>query len=98
MNLLIKKYLASIFVIIVLVAIVVSCSKSDDNYVEPTFAVSVNLSTVPYPKLSDYHFFQGEQKNLSPNQSVLPYEPASSLFADYAHKKRFVWKYILIWT
>ena len=92
MNLLIKKYFASIFVIILIVAIVVSCSKSDDDkYVEPTFAVSVNLATVPYPKLSDYHFFQGEQKNLSPNQNVLPYEPASSLFADYAHKKRFVW-------
>ncbi|MGV3697429.1 hypothetical protein [Flavobacterium sp.] len=30
-------------------------------------------------------------KNQIPSLNVLPYEPASSLFSDYAHKKRFVW-------
>lgn len=54
-------------------------------------AVVVNLADVPYPKLSDYHFFNGEMKNQNPSLNVIPYEPASSLFADYAHKKRFVW-------
>jgi uncharacterized repeat protein (TIGR03806 family) len=53
--------------------------------------VSVNLENVPYPKLSDYKFFSGELKNQTPSTNVLPYEPASSLFTDYAHKKRFVW-------
>ncbi|MCX6184692.1 MAG: hypothetical protein NTX74_06555, partial [Flavobacterium sp.] len=43
------------------------------------------------PKLSDYHFFVGELKNQNPAYAVLPYQPASSLFSDYAHKKRFVW-------
>jgi uncharacterized repeat protein (TIGR03806 family) len=30
-------------------------------------------------------------KNQIPSLGVLPYEPASQLFTDYAHKKRFVW-------
>jgi len=46
---------------------------------------------VPYPKLSDYKFFEGDIKNQTPSLNVITYEPASSLFSDYAHKKRFVW-------
>lgn len=57
---------------------------------EPT-GVSVDLTTVPYTKLSDYRFFQGELKNQTPLEGVIPYEPASGLFTDYAHKKRFIW-------
>lgn len=71
-----------------------SCSSDDDAQYVPidnTPAVKVNLSEVPYAKLSDYHFFNGDLKELAPNTKVLPFEPASSLFADYAHKKRFVW-------
>lgn len=45
----------------------------------------------PYKWLSTYGFFEGDLKNLSPNDALLPYEPASSLFTDYAHKSRFVW-------
>ncbi len=51
----------------------------------------VDLTQVPYQKLSDYKFFAGEMKNQIPSLGVLPYEPASPLFTDYAHKKRFVW-------
>lgn len=68
----------------------ISCSDNDDEYTVLS-PVTVNLSTVPYPKLSDYHFFVGDMKNQVPESDVLPYEPASSLFTDYAHKKRFVW-------
>jgi hypothetical protein len=53
--------------------------------------VVCDLSQVPYPKLSDYHFFDGELKNLQPALGVLSYKPASELFSDYALKKRFVW-------
>jgi uncharacterized repeat protein (TIGR03806 family) len=53
--------------------------------------VSVDLTQVPYARLSDYKFFIGEIKNQIPSLNVLPYKPASSLFTDYAHKKRFVW-------
>ncbi|HRE78391.1 MAG TPA: hypothetical protein PLL09_11265 [Flavobacterium sp.] len=51
----------------------------------------VDLTQVPYPKLSDYKFFVGDIKNQNPSYGVLPYKPASSLFTDYALKARFVW-------
>jgi len=54
-------------------------------------AVSVDLTLVPYPKLSDYKFFKGVMKDQIPSDAVLPYEPASSLFTDYALKKRFIY-------
>jgi uncharacterized repeat protein (TIGR03806 family) len=52
---------------------------------------SIDLTQVPYPKLSDYKFFVGAIEEQLPTLNVIPYEPASSLFTDYAHKKRFVW-------
>jgi len=75
-----------------LFVIIFSCSKNDDDgEYTPISPVTVDLSQVPYPKLSDYKFFENELKNLSPALNVLPYQPASALFSDYAHKKRFVW-------
>lgn len=57
----------------------------------PASSVTMDLSQVPYPKLSDYKFFGGMMKNQIPTLNVLPFEPESSLFTDYALKKRFVW-------
>lgn len=57
----------------------------------PISPVDVDLSQVPYPKLSDYNFFEGTLADQMPVAGVLPYLPISSLFTDYAHKKRFVW-------
>lgn len=67
-----------------------SCSNQDDNYV-PVSPVVMDLSQVPYPKLSDYAFFEGDLKDQKPAYKVIPYKPASELFSNYAHKKRFVW-------
>jgi uncharacterized repeat protein (TIGR03806 family) len=67
-----------------------SCSDSDE-YEKITPPVVVDLSQVPYQKLSDYNFFKDDIKNLIPNDRVLPYQPASELFTDYALKSRFVW-------
>lgn len=70
-----------------------SCG-TDNDYTpvpEPVSPVVVDLTSVPYPKLSDYKFFQGNIKDQNPSLDVLPYEPASQLFTDYAHKKRFIW-------
>ena len=53
--------------------------------------VNFNIDAVPYSKLSTYAFFKGDIKNLNPVSRVIPYEPASSLFTDYASKKRFIW-------
>ncbi|MFM7018923.1 hypothetical protein [Flavobacterium sp.] len=68
-----------------------SCSTKDDYVSVPVSPVVVDLTQVPYPKLSDYKFFEGELKNMSPAYGVLPYKPTSELFTDYAEKKRFVW-------
>lgn len=86
-----KYYLLSIFILITSVSIFISCSDDEDEQYVPVSPVVVDLTQVPYPKLSDYKFFEGEMKNLTPSLNVLPYEPASVLFTDYAHKKRFVW-------
>ena len=89
-----KKYVLFVFLILV-TTYFISCSNDDKENEEytpiPTSPVVVDLTQVPYLKLSDYHFFEGDLKNLNPSLDVLPYEPASSLFSDYAHKKRFVW-------
>ena len=77
----------SLFAILILF----SCSNSNQEEYIDLPEVSVNLTTVPYAKLSDYHFFDGPMKDQKPALDVLIYEPASSLFTDYAHKKRFVW-------
>ncbi|MEY2704552.1 MAG: hypothetical protein RL407_614 [Bacteroidota bacterium] len=43
----------------------------------------------PYERLSTYGFFEGEIASLRPSASLIPYQPASSLFTDYALKSRF---------
>lgn len=85
-----KYYYLAVLTIFLSLAIFISCSDKDEDYV-PVSPVTVDLTQVPYQKLSDYNFFEGELKNQNPALNVLPYEPASSLFSDYAHKKRFVW-------
>lgn len=71
-----------------------SCKK-DIKQVEPvehfSTTVKVDLSSVPYDKLSDYGFFTGDLKDEVPANGLVEYEPASMLFTDYAHKKRFVY-------
>lgn len=68
-----------------------SCSGGDDNDYEPVSPVVLDVTQVPYAKLSDYKFFTGEMKNLEPAYRVIPFRPHSELFSDYAKKKRFIW-------
>lgn len=90
----IYSYLA--LVVLALLSII-ACSddnqKKDDDYepIPPTSPVVLDLSRVPYQKLSDYQLFEGDMKNQDPSLGVLPYKPISELFTDYALKKRFVW-------
>ncbi|MBD3583857.1 hypothetical protein [Flavobacterium selenitireducens] len=90
-----RKLYASAFIVFVLsIFLIFSCSRNeDDGYapVDPVSPVTVDLSQVPYPKLSDYHFFEGDMKLQTPSEGLLPFAPASSLFTDYSRKKRFVW-------
>ena len=85
-----KNYLL-IFLLVLSSVVYYSCSNdADDNY-EAISPVQVDLTQVPYEKLSDYNFFDGNLKDQNPAIGVLPYAPISSLFTDYASKKRFVW-------
>ena len=92
--------LKNYFLLFCFVLLSSACSQEESGYVTLDAAknggsvsspVKFDLTQVPFPKLSDYHFFVGELKNQTPAYAVLPYQPASSLFSDYAHKKRFVW-------
>ncbi len=87
-----KKYFVLFVLSALLVTILYSCSNSEEaeQYV-PVSPVVVDLTQVPYPKLSDYKFFTGDLKDQVPALGLLPFAPASVLFSDYAHKKRFVW-------
>ncbi len=53
--------------------------------------VQFDPEAVPFERLSDYHFFRGDLAQLQPNERVLPYDLNTSLFSDYAEKKRFIW-------
>jgi len=46
---------------------------------------------MPFQTLSEYQLFEGNLKNLEPGFGVIPYTLNSSLFTDYAKKKRFIW-------
>jgi uncharacterized repeat protein (TIGR03806 family) len=85
-----KKY-AFLSFFAISIFLIFSCTDNDDEEYIPVSPVTVDLTQVPYPNLSDYHFFEGEMKNQIPSLDVIPYEPISSLFTDYAHKKRFIW-------
>jgi len=57
----------------------------------PNTGVNVPMTGALHGKLSDYRFFAGELKNQQAVAGVYTYEPISSLFTDYALKKRFIW-------
>lgn len=88
-----KKLLSFLFLLSLLIVLLSSCNGEDNNEFTPvpTSPVTVDLTQVPYSKLSEYHFFDGDMKNQVPSLNVIPFKPASSLFSDYAHKKRFIW-------
>ncbi len=87
------KYLLPFFLFSIVLTALWACSDDDDNYVDVPEEIvpNVDLTLVPFMKLSDYQFFKDDLKDQQPLPSVLPYKPASSLFTDYALKKRFVW-------
>lgn len=57
----------------------------------PTSPVVFDPANVPYDSLSSYAFFEGSMADQLPAYGVLPFEPITPLFTDYAHKHRFVW-------
>ena len=75
------------------------CEGGTDNCVGATLRINItpvspvnfNLEQFPYDNLSDYNFFDGAMADQLPVYGVLPYKPISTLFTDYALKKRFIW-------
>lgn len=59
--------------------------------ITPVSPVNFSLADFPYDNLSDYNFFTGDMADQEPVYGVLPYKPISTLFTDYALKKRFIW-------
>ncbi len=57
----------------------------------PFSPVVFDINQVPYQRLTDYNFFAGDLQNQEPVYGVIPYEPITPLFTDYASKKRFLW-------
>lgn len=80
-----RRQIFIFFVFATLLAFVFHCHRPAAT------AVHFEAERIPYPRLSDYAFFAGALKKLQPNARVLPYEPITPLFTDYAHKARFVW-------
>lgn len=62
-----------------------------DDEAEEVSPVVFDMDEIPYPKLSDYNFFKSPISDQIPVYGVVPYEPISTLFSDYAQKKRFIW-------
>src|SRR5690606_35653269 len=84
-------------VMAVVLAVFIACRHDGEEVVqpepipEPENGVTVDLAALPYQTLSEYNFFLGEMAEQRPNARVLPYDVITPLFADYAHKHRFVW-------
>ncbi|WP_299215177.1 hypothetical protein [uncultured Dokdonia sp.] len=64
---------------------------TDDEGGTDNMGVTIDLTAVPFTTLSEYGFFDGELKNLIPNDGVLEYSLINTLFSDYSKKKRFIW-------
>jgi uncharacterized repeat protein (TIGR03806 family) len=82
-----QKIVTNTFFLFVIIAFTVSCFRQNLKK-HPS---EIDFTKLPYKTLSEYGFFEGKQQEMKPNEGVLFYEPAASLFTDYAFKKRFVW-------
>ena len=84
MNRIIRLSIFSLFAIAIVIYIS-SCTPSG------TGKVSLDIAAKPFETLSQYNFFKGTLKNLTPNERIQPYDLISPLFSDYAHKARFIY-------
>jgi uncharacterized repeat protein (TIGR03806 family) len=102
-----KKYTSifTLIILLSLVTALISCKEAvfEDDYdlwdeseivsmKAPDVEISdLEFSQIPFKKLSEYGFFKGNLNELEVAEKVLIYEPASSLFTDYAFKSRYIW-------
>lgn len=87
----IKKKLIIASVILIFVMLF-SCTEGKNDFVPISLSpVVLDMDAFPFGTLSEYNFFAGDIKEQEPVVGVIPYEPISTLFTDYAKKKRFIW-------
>jgi len=82
----ISKSIACIGVIVI---ISFGCQKPKPTVIEEV-SLPGSTSSLGNSTLSSYNFFKGELRDLAPNEGIVPYQLNSSLFTDYAFKKRFI--------
>lgn len=70
----------------------ISCQQEEKQAERKPIVLEEEIAdgSYPYKRLSTYGFFEGEVNELKPAENVILYQPASSLFTDYAWKSRFV--------
>ncbi len=69
-----------------------SCKKAViTEYPQEEEQEPVYFENAPYQTLSEYGFFVGPMKDQVAVEGVIPVQPASKLFTDYAKKKRWIW-------
>lgn len=73
--------------------IIVSCENGEKEIASKPMVLEEELAdgSYPYKRLSTYGFFEGEVNKLNPSNDLILYQPASSLFTDYAWKSRFIY-------
>ena len=96
-----KTLLLKHLLFLTLITTLSSCGTDDNGYIDipdntdtidtgnPPLVIDIN--NLPFAKLSDYKFYEGELQDMKPVEGVLPYDLNSSLFTDYSLKKRFIW-------
>ncbi|TDQ15017.1 putative repeat protein (TIGR03806 family) [Algoriphagus boseongensis] len=88
-----RRILLGIGTLLIFSAGFLSCQKAEvEKEKAPSRALAPEEATgeYPYRRLSTYGFFEGEMNLLSPSEEIIYYNPASSLFTDYAWKSRFI--------
>lgn len=79
--------------LMVLAVLFTACKKNKTTTEDTAFEKisDIDFDKIPLKNLSDYAFFKGKLTDFKAAEGVIPYEPVSSLFSDYALKKRYVW-------
>ncbi len=73
--------------LLLLVALAAGCGGESNNQNQTPPAPA---PTIPYDTLSEYGLFQGKLADIDPAEGVVPYDVASPLWSDGAHKQRFI--------
>ncbi|MEB2784834.1 SO2930 family diheme c-type cytochrome [Algoriphagus persicinus] len=87
-----SKIFCGVNLLLALVIFTFACKKetTSSQAIETILEDELADGVFPYKRLSTYGFFAGELNKLNPVEAVIPYQPASSLFTDYALKSRFI--------